>query len=463
LPSVPAESSAQVTDATLRTTGAATHPLLRAPILPTLLRMAAPGVVLVAFQSSVSIADTYFIGRLGTEPLAGLALVFPMVMLLQMLSAGAMGGGVSSAIARALGAGRADAARRLVVHALAIACGLGLLHAVLMRASGAVIYRALGGDAAVLAHALAYSDVLFAGSALVWLANTLASVLRGSGRMLLAAAPLMGAALLHVPLSAGLVNGWWGLPQLGIAGAGYAYAGAAGFAAASGAFLVFRRTSALRPSAQDLRLESRMFGEILRVGALASMSAVQTVLTAVALTGFVGRFGTAALAGYGVGARLELLQVPLVFAVGQALVPMVGTAVGGRDSVRAKRVAWIGARLAAVPCAVIALLVFVHPGAWAGLFSSDPAVLEASSAYLRIVGPFYPVLGVGIALYFASLGAGRVLRPVLAATVRLAIAVAGGALVIAAGAPLWVMFAVIALAMVAYGALTALAVTRTEW
>jgi len=227
--------------------------------------------------------------------------------------------------------------------------------------------------------------------------------------------------------------------------------------------LVFRRRSSLRPAAADLRLESRVFGEILRVGALASMSAVQTVLTAVALTGFVGRFGTAALAGYGVGARLELLQVPLVFAVGQALVPMVGTAVGARDAARAKRVAWIGARMAAVPCTAIALLVFLQPGAWSGLFSSDPAVLAASSAYLRIVGPFYPVLGIGIALYFASLGAGRVLRPVLAATVRLAIAVGGGALVIAAGAPLWAMFVVIAVAMVAYGALTALAVTRTEW
>ena len=443
--------------------GAAAHPLLRAPILPTLLRMAAPGVVLVVFQSSVSIADTYFVGRLGTAALAGLALVFPMVMLLQMLSAGAMGGGVSSAIARALGAGDAAAARRLVVHALVIACGLGLLHTLLMRALGAPIYRALGGEGEVLAQALAYSDVLFAGSALVWLANTLASALRGSGRMLLAAASLIAAALLHVPLSAGLVNGWWGLPQLGIAGAGYAYVSAAGFAALFGAFLVLRRGSALRPGGADLRLESRAFAEILRVGALASLSALQTVLTAVALTGFVGRFGTAALAGYGVGARLELLQVPLVFAVGQALVPMVGTAVGARDAARAKRVAWTGARLAAVPCALIALLVFVHPGAWSELFSSDQAVLEASGAYLRIVGPFYPVLGVGIALYFASLGAGRVLRPVLAASVRLAIALAGGALVIAAGAPLWAMFVVIALAMVAYGALTALAITRTDW
>jgi len=79
--------------------------LLASPILPSIARLAAPGVLLALFQTAVSIADTYYVGRLGTDALAGLALVFPLVMLLQMTSAGAMGGGVSSAVARALGAG----------------------------------------------------------------------------------------------------------------------------------------------------------------------------------------------------------------------------------------------------------------------------------------------------------------------------------------------------------------------
>ena len=87
-----------------------TERLLAAPIVPALLRLSAPGVLLVAFQSMVSVGDTYFVGRLGTGPLAGLALVFPLIMLLQMTSAGAMGGGVSSAIARALGSGDMPAA-----------------------------------------------------------------------------------------------------------------------------------------------------------------------------------------------------------------------------------------------------------------------------------------------------------------------------------------------------------------
>src|SRR5687768_3847104 len=127
----------------------------------------------------VSVGDTYFVGRLGTEPLAGLALVFPLVMLLQMTSAGAMGGGVSSAISRALGAGDARKARRLVVHALVIAVAMGVAFTVLIVAVGRPVYDILGGDEATLPYALAYSNMLFAGAVIVWLANTLSSVLRG--------------------------------------------------------------------------------------------------------------------------------------------------------------------------------------------------------------------------------------------------------------------------------------------
>ncbi|HXI37665.1 MAG TPA: MATE family efflux transporter, partial [Burkholderiales bacterium] len=315
---------------------------LSAPILPTLARLSAPGILLVLFQSMVSIGDTYFIGRLGTGPLAGLALVFPLIMLLQMTSAGAMGGGVSSAIARALGAGDAARARRLVVHAMAIALAMGLAFSLLVVSFGRNLYSLLGGHDDTLANALAYSNVVFAGAVVVWIANTLSSVLRGTGNMLLPALALIGAAVVHVPLSGSLVLGLGPLPRLGIAGAGVAYVTTFGLGALAMAVAIFRRASALRPTAADFRLEARVFQDILRVGGVSVLSSFQTVLTAVAVTGFVGRHGAAALAGYGVGLRLELLQIPLVFAIGQALVVLVGTNVGAGRAERAKHIAWAG-------------------------------------------------------------------------------------------------------------------------
>jgi putative MATE family efflux protein len=425
--------------------------LLSAPIVPTLARLSAPGVLLVAFQSMVSVADTYFVGRLGTAPLAGLALVFPLIMLLQMTSAGAMGGGVSSAIARALGAGNAPAARKLVAHAIVIAAAMGAAFTLLIVPFGGLLYSLLGGEGESLRNALTYSSIIFGGAITVWAANTLSSVLRGSGNMLVPALTLIGAACVHVPLTGTLI------PRIGIAGAGIAYITTFGIAALVMALIVWR--SSLRPQRADWQLEWRLFREILRVGAISSLNSLQTVVTAVIITGFVGRYGAAAIAGYGVGLRLELLQIPLVFAVGQAMVVLVGVHIGAGRVARAKQITWVGAAFAAAICLAIGLTVAVFPGAWVGLFSSDPAVLDSGTRYLRTVAPFYAMLATGIALYFASQGAGRVLPPLLAGTVRLALVIAGGL----AAVSLQGLFLVIAAAMIAYGALTIWFVAAARW
>src|ERR1700730_8113907 len=160
-----------------------TRLLLDGPITATLLRLAAPNVLVMVAQASVGLIETYFIGKLGTAALAGVALVFPVVMLMQMMSAGAMGGGISSAIARALGGGRREDADALVLHAIVVNLAIGIACSGLVLAFGPALYRALGGEGASLDAALGYSDVVFAGVAVVWLMNALASVIRGGGNM----------------------------------------------------------------------------------------------------------------------------------------------------------------------------------------------------------------------------------------------------------------------------------------
>jgi len=435
--------------------------ILEGSILPTLARLAAPAAVLALFQTAVSIADTAYVGLLGTEALAGLALVFPLVMLLQMTSAGAMGGGVSSAVARALGGGREDAARRLVAHSLVIALAAGLLYTVLLLALGAPLYALLGGKGKSLQQALVYSNMLFAGAIGVWLANTLASILRGSGNTLAPAAALAAAAVVQIPLSGALTLGWGPFPRLEILGTALAYVVGFLFASLLMGGLLWR--GPLRPRAADWRLEARVFHEILRVGAVSVAGALQTVATAVILTGFVGTFGTAALAGYGVGVRLELLQIPLVFSIGQGMLVMVGASIGAGHGTRAKHVAWIGAGVAAGISLVVGVLVAVFPALWIHIFSRDPAVVAAGSLYLHVVAPFYAFFGVGMALYFSSQGAGRMVLPVLAGTVRLLVVAAGGALVVASGWPLAALFAFIAAGIVLFGSLIAAAVHAGRW
>src|SRR5437763_1479455 len=244
------------------------NPLLSGRILPTLVRLALPNVLAMAATVLVGIAEISYIGILGTEPLAAMALVFPFAMLAQMMSAGAMGGGVSSAVGVALG--------QLIATGISVAVLLWYL------SSGRARFR-------LQFHAIE-----------------------------------------------------------------------------------FRR---------------EMFFDILKVGALACLSPVQSILTVLIFTALVARFGVAALAGYGIGARLEFLLIPIAFGVGVAAVPMVGMAIGAGEVARARRVARTAGGLSALMLGLIGLVVAIAPELWAGLFSREQAVLLAANQYLRLAGP----------------------------------------------------------------------------
>src|SRR5205809_4380816 len=135
-PPAAAEPVAPPTQAKPAAMNPRTRALLHGPIVSTLLRMAWPNVIIMFAQAATGLIETYWVGKLGTDALAGMALVFPGVMLMQMFSAGAMGGGISSAIARALGGGRRDEADALVLHAVVINVLLGATFAALMLAFG---------------------------------------------------------------------------------------------------------------------------------------------------------------------------------------------------------------------------------------------------------------------------------------------------------------------------------------
>jgi Na+-driven multidrug efflux pump len=282
---------------------------------------------------------------------------------------------------------------------------------------------------------------------------------RGSGNMALPSFMLIVAAVIQVPLAACLMLGLGPFPRLGLAGAGLAQVAAFGAGAiVVGAYLISGR-GGLRM--QVTRLKGALFGDILRVGAIACVSSLQAALTVTVISGFVAAYGTAALAGYGIGTRLEFMQVPLIFAIGATLVAMVGANVGAGNWERARRIAWTGGLAAAAVTSAIGIATAVVPGLWIGLFTSDPAVYETGARYLRIAGPFYGFLGLGFALYFASQGMARVLGPVLAGTARLFVIIVGGWLVAT-----WTdtgvtgLFVVIAAAMAVFGSGAAFTVAR---
>ncbi len=439
-----------------------TRRLLEAPIAPMLLRLAWPNIAVMLVMASTGLIETWWVSRLGLDALAGVALVFPLFMMMQMLSAGAMGGGISSAVARALGSGRRDDADALVLHAIVVNFAIGASFAALVMGFGPSLYRALGGEGESLAAALVYSNIVFAGTPLVWLMNALASVIRGTGNMLVPALAVSAGVVLLVPLSPCLIFGLGPFPTLGIAGAGIAVISTTALTAAVLAVYLASGRSVVRFA--WVRPRARLFGDILRVGAVASVSTLQTTLTVVLATGLVGASGgPASVAGYGTGNRLEYLLVPLVFGLGAPLVALVGTNLGAGRRERALRIAFTGAAVAFALTEAVGLAAAMAPDLWLGLFSDDAAMHAAGAQYLRIVGPAYGFFGMGLALYFASQGAGRLLWPLLAGLLRLVIAIGGGWIALAVTGSLAWLFAALAFALVAYGLTIAGAIGRGAW
>jgi len=237
-------------------------------------------------------------------------------------------------------------------------------------------------------------------------------------------------------------------------------------ACAVGAFLAWLHwgQTRLRLPWRAPRLARTMFRDIARVGALACISPLQTAATALLLTALVARLGPQALAGYGIGQRLEFLLLALAFGIGMSSVPMIGMAIGAGQVARARRVTWTASAMAAALLACMGTLGMIWPQAWSGIFTRDAQVLAHANLYLRTVGPTFGLFGLGLALYFASLGAGRVAVPVLAGTLRLSVIALGGlGLTLGGAGSAHSLFALVAVAMAAYGLSSAWGVWRARW
>ncbi|WP_052401636.1 MATE family efflux transporter [Muricoccus aerilatus] len=436
--------------------------MLGGPVLPTLLRLVLPTVTVLVAQTGVNIAEAYYVGLLGTDALAGVALVFPVFMLM-MMSGGGLGSGVASAVARAIGAGRQHDADALVLHAVVLAVVVGALFTLGTVAFGPALYGALGGESGALDAALLYSNWLFAGAIPVWVVNLLAAALRGSGNVRLPALVTLSGAVILIPFSPLLIFGFGPVPGLGIAGAGIAFAlyylGAA-------AVLLWTMTSGRAGLMLRLsRLRAGLFRDILKVGLPTAFSTVMTNLTVILVTGAFGHFGTDALAGYGAASRLAYVLVPLLFGLASAVLTMVGINLAAGQGLRARHAAGAGGLVGFGVTQLIGLVVALHPELWLRLFTEDPAVLATGATYLQHIGPAYGVFGFGFVLSFAGQGAGRVFWPVTGVAARLVIGAGLGALFVGSwGAGMPALSWILAASLLAYAVISSIVlVQRDTW
>jgi MATE family, multidrug efflux pump len=437
--------------------------LVEGPILRTLLWLAWPNVVALSASTCVVIAETSYIGRLGVESLAAMALVFPLVILTMTMSGGAMGGGVASAIARALGAGDKERASALAAHALLIGICFGLTFMLGMLIFGSSLLELLGGRGKVLANAIGYAQIFFGGAVLPWLMNTMTGILRGTGNMKLPSLMMLSSAVCQIILGGTLGLGLGPIPQFGMRGVASGSLIAYSISISVMGWYLFSGRARVIPKIRGLRIQRAMFVDILKVGAVSCFSPLQSVLTISIFTHMLAQFGTEILAGYGIGARLEFMLTSVAFAVGIASVPMIGMAIGAGRVARARRIAWTAGCIAFASVGLVGTIIAIFPDLWVNIFTHDPGVRTASRQYLSTAAPMYAFIGLASSMYFSSQGAAKVVGPVFAQTARLAFVAAGGWWLSAHGATAANFFALAAASMVVLGTLSAASVLLTRW
>ena len=403
-----------------------TQRILEAPVLPLLLSLAAPNIGEAAARITFLTADALFVSWLGSDALAGVAVVFPLFLILQTATASGFGSGVSSAIGRALGAGDHGQAASL---------------------AGVAVSIALVGGA--LEMAMLYGAVMFSGSVLVWLMNLLANVSRGAGNMMVPAFAIAIGEAFHLALSPALILGWGPFPALGIVGAALAAVVAYGVGAIVLVVHLMSRQALIRLRLGAIRLKRKEAAAILGVGVVSAASATLFQVSTFFVAGVLAILGSSTVAAYGAAVRLELLQYPITFAFGSAVITMVATAAGARDFARAQRAAWTGAAVAAA-IGLVFTVVALFGRQWMGLFTSDPEIRDMGALYLLSQAAVFPLTGAGLASYFACLGIGFVGWPFALAALRLLLIVSGAWLALMltgdAGAP----FAIVAVGIASF-------------
>jgi len=436
--------------------------MLHGPILGTLTRMAWPNTLMMLAQSSTGLVESWYFSKLGAEVLAGVSVVVPLLMLMQNMSQGAMGGGISSAIARALGGGSLKDAQVIARNAAALHLVIGTACAVVLLLFGRPLYRSMGVDGAALDAAVSYSNIIFATTPLLWSMSAFASIIRGSGNMLVPSAVMCIGAVLLVPAAALLIFGLGPFRGLGVVGGALAIVAyhvignvLLGLYCFSGRNLVKLRLGALSWAPM---------ASILRVGAVACANSSITNALIGASTALVGaKFGAVALAGYGTAVRLEYMLMPIAFGFGAPMVAMVGANMGAGQAERARKIALTGGLVAGALGMLAGLSACFFAVEWMRLFGADHDLAATGALYLQTVGPVYGFFTLGMSLYFASQGAGSLKYPILGGLLRLAVSIGIGALVLSWTGSLLAFCLTWACAMVLYGSLIFWSVFTGQW
>ncbi len=386
--------------------------LVDRPVLPTLVRLAWPIVVGHLLHLTYQLVDTFWVGRLGAEPLAAVSISFPIIFIVFSLAAGFSIAGVAL-VSQHSGADQRERASLAAGQVIGFSLALALALAALGLVFGRSLLGWVGAGPQVLPLAWTYFSILTGGIPLIFVFFVFSAVLEGTGDTITPMKLKVASVLMNIVLDPLLIFGWGIFPEMGIAGAAAATVASRFAAAAVGVYILVsgRRGLVVRP--RHLVPRPSLIKDVVRIGTPAALGTSAVAVAMTVMTSIVATFGTYALAAWGVGNRvLSVIRMPSM-GFARATGVLVGQHLGADQPQAAGRTAWTGVAVNVGIMAVVVLAFQLGAGLVMRLFSQDVEVIEFGVQYLRWGAAAYGFLAIQQVLGGALDGAGQTMHKML--------------------------------------------------
>jgi putative MATE family efflux protein len=375
-------------------------------------RLSLPMMAAALLNNLFTIADMFFVGKLGPAAIAGVAVAGTIMGVLYMLSVG-ITTGCTALVAQAVGSGNRRRAETVAGQSLVMAAVISAI-----AASSSLLARplltAFGAEPDVVVRGAAYLEVSLGGAFTMLLSVTFVAALRGAGDVI-TPLKIMGLSnQINVGLDPNLIFGWLGVPALGVAGSAWATLAARALAGVLLARVFFVRGHAhfhLRVS--DLRPHARTIWQMFKIGVFGSGQMLMRNLSAIILVRIVAMFGTVALAAYGIGIRLRMVVMMPGIGFGNAAATLIGQNVGARKPGRAERAGWVVTAMYAAMTVAVAIVFWIFARPLIAVFNADPQVVATGASFLRWFSATFVFMAFSIVLGRAMNGAGDTFWPML--------------------------------------------------
>jgi len=367
--------------------------LLEGKIPKTLTRLALQMSIGILAMQIFNLVDTFFVGQLGTNQLAAMGFTFPVVMVINSIALG-LGIGASSVISRAIGEGNQSKVRRLTTDALSLSLIIVTFFVVIGLLTIEPLFRSLGASGEIIRYIESYMKIWFLGMPFVVIPMVGNSAIRATGDTKTPSFVMVSAVFVNIILDPLLIFGYGPFPRWELAGAALATVISRGLTMVLSLWILYHRERMLALAIPKLKDAIQSWGKILYIGLPAAGTNLITPISMGIITRLVSHYGATAVAGFGVGSRIQMFSMAIIGSLSSILTPFVGQNWGAKRYERIKSGVKFSYLASFIWGVFLFALFLLAANPLAALFNRNPLVIWTTDVYLKIVSIGFPALGI---------------------------------------------------------------------